>query len=182
MSELLAPYEGLNLMAGQYVALFGSADRYLAALAALLGRRDVDERFEAALTMDRAMRSPVHEATTLALWSQHARRRGHTVQAERLRDEALELARRCGQERLVRLLGGAATGGSASRPTYPDGLTEREVEVLGLLAGGLSNRELAERLFISPHTAANHVRSILQKTRSANRTRAAIYAAEHGLT
>jgi DNA-binding NarL/FixJ family response regulator len=53
--------------------------------------------------------------------------------------------------------------------------------VLRLVAEGRSNREIGERLFISQNTAANHVRSILMKTGAANRTGAAIYAAEHDL-
>jgi DNA-binding CsgD family transcriptional regulator len=62
-----------------------------------------------------------------------------------------------------------------------DGLSAREVEVLRLVAAGLSNRVIGQRLFISPNTAANHVRSILQKTGSANRAEATAYAARHGL-
>ena len=60
-------------------------------------------------------------------------------------------------------------------------LTSRELEVLGLVARGLSNREIGSALFISEHTAANHIRSILRKTRCANRTEAASYAHRHGL-
>ena len=47
---------------------------------------------------------------------------------------------------------------------------------------GLSNREIGTELVISEHTAANHIRSILRKTRCANRTEAATYAHRHGLT
>ena len=53
--------------------------------------------------------------------------------------------------------------------------------MLRLLAEGLSNREIGNRLYISGNTAANHVRSILLKTGAANRTQAAMYAVEHGL-
>jgi len=60
-----------------------------------------------------------------------------------------------------------------------DGLSERELEVLRLIAEGCSNREIGDRLFISQHTAANHVRSILQKTGCANRAEAAAYAVHH---
>jgi DNA-binding CsgD family transcriptional regulator len=45
----------------------------------------------------------------------------------------------------------------------------------------LSNREIGRRLFISEHTAANHMRNILRKTRCANRTEATSYAHRHGL-
>ena len=53
--------------------------------------------------------------------------------------------------------------------------------MLRLLAAGLSNRAIGERLYISTNTAANHVRSILLKTGAANRTQAAMYAADHEL-
>jgi DNA-binding NarL/FixJ family response regulator len=53
--------------------------------------------------------------------------------------------------------------------------------VLQLLGEGLLNREIARRLVISENTAANHVRSILAKTGSGNRTQAAMFAAAHGL-
>jgi DNA-binding NarL/FixJ family response regulator len=62
-----------------------------------------------------------------------------------------------------------------------DPLTPRELEVLKLVAQGMRNRDIAGRLVISEYTAANHVRSILMKTGSANRTQAARFAAIHGL-
>jgi DNA-binding NarL/FixJ family response regulator len=55
------------------------------------------------------------------------------------------------------------------------------VEILRLVARGQSNREIGSALFISEHTVANHVRSILQKTGCANRTEAASYAHRHAL-
>jgi DNA-binding NarL/FixJ family response regulator len=67
------------------------------------------------------------------------------------------------------------------RSDRPAGLTPRELDVLRLVAEGLSNREIADRLFISENTAANHVRKILLKTHAPNRTKAAIFASERGL-
>ena len=75
----------------------------------------------------------------------------------------------------------AGTAAAVPAAFRPDGLSEREVEVLRAVAAGLSNREIGERLFISQNTVANHVRSILQKTGCANRTEAAGYAVRHGL-
>jgi DNA-binding CsgD family transcriptional regulator len=61
------------------------------------------------------------------------------------------------------------------------GLTGREIEVLQLLARGLSNREIAERLVISRKTASHHVEHIYAKTGTTNRALASLFAASHGL-
>jgi NarL family two-component system response regulator LiaR len=69
-------------------------------------------------------------------------------------------------------------------PTLPpteDPLTEREVEVLKLVAKGLTNQDIATRLFISPRTVGAHVGHILDKLHLANRTQAALYALREGL-
>lgn len=71
---------------------------------------------------------------------------------------------------------------TAVAPAFPDGLTQREVEVLQLICGGKTDREIGDGLFISIRTVGNHVRNILNKTNTINRTEAAIYAARHGLT
>jgi HD-GYP domain-containing protein (c-di-GMP phosphodiesterase class II) len=75
----------------------------------------------------------------------------------------------------------AAGHRAARRPVRPAGLTEREVEVLRLLAAGLSNREIARRLVISPKTASHHVEHIYAKTGTSNRALASLFAANHGL-
>ncbi len=61
------------------------------------------------------------------------------------------------------------------------GLTEREIEVLGLIVEGLSNAQIAERLFITRATAKAHVHSILQKLCVDDRTQAAVTAMREGL-
>lgn len=60
------------------------------------------------------------------------------------------------------------------------GLTEREQEVLSQISEGLSNREIAEKMFISEKTVKTHVSNILSKLQLADRTQAAIYALKHG--
>lgn len=60
-------------------------------------------------------------------------------------------------------------------------LTERELEVLSLLATGASNREIAEQLFVSEGTIKNHVSSILSRLGLRDRLQAALFAHEHGL-
>ena len=64
----------------------------------------------------------------------------------------------------------------------PDGLSPRELQILQLVARGMSNREIGTTLVVSEHTAANLVRSILRKTGCSNRTEAAAYAYRRGLT
>jgi len=67
------------------------------------------------------------------------------------------------------------------KPTV-DPLTEREVEILKLLAQGMPNQEIAEQLVISERTVRTHVTNILSKLHLANRTQAALYALREGLT
>ena len=63
----------------------------------------------------------------------------------------------------------------------PDPLTEREIEVLRLVAQGLSNKEIADRLAISPETARTHVNRILSKLQVASRVQATLYALRTGI-
>ncbi len=119
---------------------------------------------------------------------------GHTSPAAReqatvLLDEALTIARELAMRplheraaaRKAQLLSMPAGPGRPPRSSYPDGLSEREVEVLRLLAAGKTNPEIAAALSISPKTVTHHVTSILSKIGASNRTEAAAYAARTGL-
>ena len=66
-------------------------------------------------------------------------------------------------------------------PPTTDPLTERELEVLQLLAQGLMNSEIAERLALGERTVGTHISSILSKLHLANRTQAALYALREGI-
>ena len=66
-------------------------------------------------------------------------------------------------------------------PPADEPLTEREVDVLRLVARGLTNQEIGKMLFIGERTVRNHVSSILDKLHLANRTQAALYAFREGL-
>ena len=63
----------------------------------------------------------------------------------------------------------------------PAGLTAREVEVLRLVARGLSNKDIARRLVISPKTVGNHVEHIYTKIGTSNRAGASLFTMQHGL-
>jgi HD-GYP domain-containing protein (c-di-GMP phosphodiesterase class II) len=69
----------------------------------------------------------------------------------------------------------------SARRQWPAGLTAREVEVLGLLARGYSNRQIAERLVVTPKTVSNHVQNIYLKIDVSSRASATHFAMHHGL-
>jgi DNA-binding NarL/FixJ family response regulator len=110
---------------------------------------------------------------------------GDGDKATALLDAALRIARELGmralEERLAAHLGQNVTPLPPAAPSSLDDLSQREVEVLRLLAAGKSNRDIADVLYISLNTVATHVRNILTKTGTTNRTEAAAYALRHGL-
>jgi DNA-binding CsgD family transcriptional regulator len=172
------------VVVGHGVACYGAADRYIAMLAATLGDWEIAEaHFEAALKLNRRMGASTWLAHTAYQYGRmlHARARAEDAsRAASMLTEAAALAERIGMPALLARIEGLGSGpGAATTP--PDGLSPREVTILRLVARGLSNRQIGEELFISSHTAANHMRSILRKTSCANRTEAATYAHRHGL-
>jgi HD-GYP domain-containing protein (c-di-GMP phosphodiesterase class II) len=76
---------------------------------------------------------------------------------------------------------GAAGHRVVRRREGPAGLTGREIDVLRLLARGLSSKEIAARLVISPKTARNHIEHIYVKIGASNRAGASLFAVQHGL-
>ncbi len=81
------------------------------------------------------------------------------------------------QARLLQTSTLAATGTGAP----PEGLTEREVEVLRLMAAGLSNNEISRQLYVSEATVKTHINHIFTKTNSRDRSQAVAYAHRRGL-
>ena len=84
------------------------------------------------------------------------------------------------QARLLDRLGRSTPRPAASKRD-PDGLTPRELEVLALIAEGLSNSELRERLFLSEATVKTHINSIFSKSGARDRAQLVIYANRRGL-
>jgi len=158
----------------------------------LLGKLDtVMERwdpaqahFEAALVMDHKSGSRVwlaHSRYAYAVMLHRRAQAGDLDRARVLLADALAESTALGMNALTPRISALAEAIAKQPPEYPCGLSEREVGVLRLMAMGRNNREIAQVLGISPNTVANHVRSILEKTYTANRTEAAAFANREGL-
>jgi DNA-binding CsgD family transcriptional regulator len=180
----LEPYAGSSIVVGHLVVCYGAADRYLGMLATVLGEWDLAEgHFESALALNRRLGARTWEAHTI---HQHARMllaRGGAhdkASAGAQLSESLALAESIGLDALASATRGLGAGRSRVH-SGGDGLTARESQILALVARGHSNREIGRSLYISEHTVANHIRSILRKTGCANRTQAAAYAHSRGL-
>lgn len=186
---LLQPYDGRNLLIGTTVACLGATASLLGLLATTLRRWDDAQRhFESALALNQAQGAEPALAHTR--WRYAAMRlarqaRGDAEAARRLLADARAAATRLDMRALLARVDAAqqVLGPTSAPPPAapPAGLSTREAQVLQLVAAGLGNREIARRLFVSPNTVANHVRAILSKTASANRTEAAAFAIRHGL-
>jgi DNA-binding CsgD family transcriptional regulator len=178
----LEPLSGRLVMVGHLVACYGAADRYLGSLTATLGEHErADRHFTAARQLERETGSLTWLAHSCHEHGRLLARRDPEA-ARDLLGEAAALASRLGMPTLLaRIVRHGAEAPPARGPALPDGLSAREADVLRLLASGRSNREIGRELFISEHTAANHVRSILRKTGCSNRTEAASYAFRRGL-
>ena len=190
--HLLRPYAGRNVIVGGSVACYGAASRYLGMLAATMARWDeAEQHFQEALAMNTRTGARPWLAHTQHDYAVMLLARGqpedHT-QAMTLLEEALATARELGMRALEARLTARMSPLTPPPPATalpnqwasPDGLSQREVEVLRLVAAGKSNREIADALCISLNTVATHVRNILTKTGTANRTEAAAYALRHG--
>ncbi|MGH2992858.1 MAG: helix-turn-helix domain-containing protein, partial [Solirubrobacterales bacterium] len=104
------------------------------------------------------------------------------AEAQAARATLAQLGAGHGLEVAARLLAGlddARANGGVAQPE--SGLSARELEVLRLVAEGLTNGEIATRLVISEHTVHRHVTSILRKLGVSSRVAATAYAHRHGL-
>jgi HD-GYP domain-containing protein (c-di-GMP phosphodiesterase class II) len=108
----------------------------------------------------------------------HRKALGTDRAAEELRSEARE-GRLDGET--VEAVLGAAGHRPRARVQRPSGLSDREVEVIRLLARGLTNKEVGIELGVSTKTAGNHVQHVFEKVGVTTRAAAAMYAMQHGL-
>lgn len=193
--DLLRPYPPWANVRGSGIAVFGSIPHFLGLLATLLGRWEAAaEHFETALALHARLRARHWLARTQEGYAVMLLRRGRPADRARagsLLAAALATARALGLARLAERAAALADelgpAGAASPlrprglPTYPAGLTAREVEVLRLLARGLTNREIATSLSVSPSTVHQHLVNVYTKIGVGRRAEATAYAFQHGL-
>jgi DNA-binding CsgD family transcriptional regulator len=183
----LEEYASLPIMGSLAIVCFGSAARALGLARRTLG--DVDgaiDALERAILHDRRLAHLPMIAITRADLAETLYQRGTTddrARGEELLNRAIVDGETLGLDaRVVRwrarrdeFAGAVPAGGSSGV------LTEREVEVLALVATGITNRDIARRLVISDKTVARHVSNIFTKIGVSSRAAATAYAYEHGV-
>lgn len=132
----------------------------------------------AALALWESMGATYDAATCRVLLGRAFRALGEDVGADLEQQAAREVFERLGAAPRLAWLGRPAGAGAR---TATGGLTSRETEIVGLLARGMSNREIAQRLVISEKTVARHLANVYTKLDVGSRTAASAWAHQHGL-
>lgn len=191
MDSAAEQYSALSKISDSCVTLyFLSVDRVRGLLSELLGRVDqAAVHFENAIEYGRRVGYLPEFAIACADYAQILLNRSDAGDVDRANDllvEANTTAERLGMNPLLVRIAGlqqrVADSGPRTAETYPDGLTEREVEVLRLIHAGNSNQKIADELFLSRYTVVRHVANIFGKIGVTNRTEAGIYAERNALT
>jgi DNA-binding CsgD family transcriptional regulator len=161
-----------------------AAHQILGRLAMETGQLATAERhLVAALELATACAAPFVRATALVALAELRLVEGQREDAGPLLAEAIAIAEVLGAAPLH--AAAALHSGSEGKPGgtagFPAGLTQREVEVLQLVAEGLTDGAVAQRLFISPRTVSQHLRSIYGKLEVSSRAAATRFAVEHRL-
>ena len=185
--EIVQPYEQFNFTLPPVVML-GSAARYLGQLAAISENWVAAEvHFELAISSNERQGFETwaaHCRLDLAQMLLHRNQPNDRARAMELCETALT---HCSGRGLVaielksRALKTQLSSSGETGDTLREALSKRELQVLSLIAQGKDNKEIGKKLFISPNTVAAHVRNILAKTDTSNRTEAAAFASQNKL-
>ena len=175
----LVPQQGTLMMHSMR-----ATDRLLGLLAQAIGRLDdAMAHFEDSLAFCRKAGARPELAWTCHDYGALRQAQGEREKALALLDESLAISTELGMRPLMERIGvlrEQVESVPAKAPAYPDGLTQREIEVLRLIASGKSNQEIADELIISVNTVIRHVSNIFSKTGASNRAEAATYANQKG--
>jgi DNA-binding CsgD family transcriptional regulator len=178
--EFLERFKGINMMP------FLLTDRLLGSLAHCAGQtRRALVHFENAIAFCRKNGFRPELAWTLYDYAKALLDTGTRHDREKaaaLLHEGHDLSSQLGMRTLVAVIAAFRQRYGLRLARKPVGLTNRELEILGLLSLGRTNKEIADALCISSNTVAVHVARVLSKTGSSNRTEAASYAVRHHLT
>ena len=163
-----------------------AAHRLLGEIETAAGQyRQAEAHLTIAINLAEVCEAPFERALTLLALAETRLAKGTGASVGPLLDEVRELCVRLGATptlaRVEALMVRLATAREPAE-TYPDGLTRREGDVLRLLARQHTDKEIAEILLISRHTASTHVKHVLAKLGVVSRREAAAYAIHHGLT
>ncbi len=161
------------------------AERYLGHLALLTNELDAaTQHLDRALALAQACAAPYEIAMVQLERVSLLRKRGLQAEAEIAAEEVRRGAERLGTRPLLARLDQAEAENAIATATgkVPGGLSPRELEVLQLVAQGMTDAEVGEQLFISPRTVGRHLRSVYNKLGVNSRTAASAFAFQHGLT
>jgi DNA-binding CsgD family transcriptional regulator len=162
----------------------------LLAIHRLIGELDIEtgrheeaaHHLDAALALAEACEAPYERALTLLAIAQLRIATGETQTARTLLEDARTICEPLGaQPALARADALLARLPADPAHAYPAGLSAREVEVLRLVAQGMTDRQVAEQLFLSPRTINQHLRSIYNKLGVSSRAAATHFAVERGI-
>jgi DNA-binding CsgD family transcriptional regulator len=185
-------YDALKAVSG-IMLLYVSTDRVLALLAQTMEKLDLAmAHFEDALAFCHQAGYRPELAWTCHDYADalvHRNGPGDHAKALSLLNEALNISSELGMQPLAERVAARqegleqhGRGDTLTVHAYPDGLTQREVEVLQFIAGGKSNSEIAEVLVLSVRTVERHITNIYAKINARGRADATSYALGHGLT
>jgi DNA-binding CsgD family transcriptional regulator len=186
--------EGAHRRAEQALAHASEPRQPLALLAAhrLLGELNIaagrseaaGEHLRAALELADACSAPYERALTLLALAELRLAEGNNTDVSALLKEARGICSDLGAAPALARADTLVTqtpAGPRATAAYPAGMTRREAEVLGLLAAGRSNKEIAAQLFLSERTVERHITTVYRKIGTRRRTEAMAFALRHGL-